>query len=230
MAFSLKRAFRQRKNKLLSIVVVAYNIPRELPRTLLSLSAGYQRHIDPDELEVIVVDNGSTPAVDRKLLDDLSGTFRLLRIDSASPSPASAVNRGIAATQGDVIGVMVDGARIVTPGLAHFARHGACLHRRAVVATLGWYLGYDFQRWSMRSGYDQPREDALLAAIEWPTDGYRLFEIATMDESSVEGWFQPISESNALFMRRELWEDLGGMDERFDAPGGGYVNLDTFAA
>lgn len=228
MLSSFKHFSRQRSRKDLSIVVVAYNMPRELPRTLLSLSARCQRDISPDDYEVIVVDNGSTPAVDRKLLEKLPGTFHLLRIDSASPSPAPAVNRGIAAAGGDVIGVMVDGARIVTPGLAHFARHGARLYPRAVVATLGWYLGYDFQRWSMRSGYDQAREDALLAAIEWPKDGYRLFEIGTMDESSVEGWFQPIAEANALFMRRELWEELGGMDERFDVLGGGYVNLDIF--
>ena len=30
----------------LSVVVVVYNMPREAPRTLLSLSATYQRHID----------------------------------------------------------------------------------------------------------------------------------------------------------------------------------------
>jgi hypothetical protein len=49
-----------------------------------------------------------------------------------------------------------------------------------------------------------------------------------MDESSVDGWVQPITESNALFLRRELWEVLGGVDERFNAPGGGLLNLDTF--
>jgi hypothetical protein len=30
-------------------------------------------------------------------------------------------------------------------------------------------------------------------------------------------------------MRKELWAELGGIDERFDQPGGGLVNLDTFA-
>jgi hypothetical protein len=211
-----------------TVVVVVYNIPREAPRTLYSLSAAYQRHIDPDDYEVIVVDNGSTPPVDPSTLDSLQGNFRLIRIDPAPRSPAHAVNRGLAEARGDVIGIMIDGARIVTPGLLHFARHGASLYPKAVVATLGWYLGHDFQRMAMRGGYNQAREDALLKSIDWPADGYRLFEIGTMDESSLDGWFQPIAESNALFLRREFWDHVGGLDERFDAPGGGLVNLDTF--
>src|SRR5947199_2379266 len=85
----------------ISVVVVIYNIPREAPRTLLSLSAAYQRHIHPDDYEVIVVDNGSTPPLDPKLLEELAGNFRLIRIDPAPPSPAHAVNRGIAEAKGE---------------------------------------------------------------------------------------------------------------------------------
>jgi len=212
----------------LSVVVVVYNMPREAPRTLLSLSAAYQRHIDADEYEVIVVDNGSNPPFDQREIDRLSGNFRLIRIDPAPPSPALAINRGLAEARGEIIGVMIDGARLVTPGLLHFARHGACLYDRAIVATLGWYLGYDRQAWAIKGGYAPAREDELLNAIDWPNDGYRLFEIATMDESSCDGWLAPIGEANALFMRRELWKILGGMDERFDVPGGGLANGDAF--
>lgn len=212
----------------LSVVVVVYNIPREVPRTLLSLSTRYQRDIAHSDYEVIVVDNGSNPALDPEMVAGFGVNFRLIRVDPAPPSPAHAVNRGIAEARGDIVGVMVDGARIASPGLLHFALHGAQLYDKAVVATLGWYLGFDFQRFAIRAGYDAAREDALLASIAWPEDGYRLFEISTLDESSVEGWFCPIAESNALFLKRELWDALQGMDERFDLPGGGLVNLDTF--
>lgn len=212
----------------LSVVVVVYNMPRQAPRTLYSLSSAYQRDIAAEDYEVIVVDNGSWPPLDPSLLDDIAGNFRLIRIDQASQSPAAAVNQGLTEARGEVVGVMIDGARLLTPGVLHFARHGAQLYDRAIVATLGWFLGFDLPRFAVRAGYDTAEEDALLASIGWPEDGYRLSAVGTMDGSSVDGWFTPINESNALFMRRESWELLGGLDERFDAPGGGFVNLDAF--
>ena len=221
--------FRRRHRPELSVIVVVHNMAREAPRTLYSLSAAYQRNIAAEDYEIIVVDNGSTPPFDAGTLANLTGNFRLLRLDPAPPSPARAINRGLAAARGNIIGVMIDGARIATPGLLHFARRGAELYPRSVVVTLGWYLGRDLQRWSMEAGYDQLRENEMLASIEWPKDGYRLFEIGAFDECSVDGWFSQIEESNALFLSRKSWDVLGGVDERFDAPGGGYVNLDTLA-
>lgn len=215
------------KTNTLSVVVVAYNIPRELPRTLLSLATPYQQDVTTDDYEVIVVDNGSSPAVGEGLVADYGPNFRLLRIDDALPSPAAAVNRGIREARGDNIGVMIDGARIVTPGLVHFARIGLGMAPTAVVAAPGWYLGSDTQVNARSNGYTKAIEDSLLQSIRWPEDGYRLFEIGTMDESSVDPWFTPISEANALFMSRESWQVIGGMDERFTYPGGGLVNIDT---
>jgi hypothetical protein len=221
--------FRRRPRPDVSVVVVVYNIPREAERTLYSLCAAYQRDIPADAYEIIVVDNGSRPALDPALIERLPGHFRLARLDHAPPSPARAINQGLRMARGEVVGVMVDGARLATPGLLHFARRGAHLFEHSVVATLGWHLGFDSsQRLAMDAGYDRRQEDALLASIDWRTDGYRLFEIAALDPSSVNGWLSLNGESNALFLPRRMWDVLGGVEERFDEPGGGLLNLDTF--
>ena len=212
----------------LSVIVVFYDMAREAPRTLHSLSPAYQTGLDADEYEVIAVDNGSPTPLDAAMVAALPGNFRLIRIDDASPSPAAAINRGLREARGALVGVMIDGARLVTPGLLFYALHAVRLHRRAIVAPLSYYLGPDRQAIAVAHGYDQTREDALLESIGWPRDGYRLFEIATPDESTIDGWFAEITESNSLFLSREDWEQLGGYDERFDAPGGGLLNLDTY--
>ena len=211
----------------LSIVVVAYDIERELPRTLQSLAVGYQQRVDADDFEVIVVDNGSPKPVDPGVFQGLDGQFRLVRIEDASPSPAPAVNRGIQEARGAAIGVMVDGARLASPGLVRYAIDGGAIHPRAGVVALGWYLGFDFQRFQLDAGWTKADEDRLLASIDWPSDGYRLFEISTMDESSSGGWFFGPFECNALFLPAEVWDELGGFDEHFDTPGGGLVNYDA---
>ncbi|MGE3347341.1 MAG: class I SAM-dependent methyltransferase [Ramlibacter sp.] len=213
----------------LSVVVVAFNIPREIERTLFSLSTAYQRDISKDDYEIIVIDNGSTPPVDSASFSNLEGNFRFVRIDHASPSPANAINTGLNLASGECLGVMIDGARIASPRLLSLASHGVQLFPDGVTGALGWYLGFDYQRNAALSGYNQEMEDRLLETVDWRTDGYELFSISTPDESSRDGWFSPIAELNAVFMHRERWRRLGGFDERFDLPGGGLVNLDLYA-
>jgi len=210
----------------LSVVVVVYDMAREAPRTLYSLSSAYQQGIVNADYEIIVVDNGSTRRLDLTQFARFGSNFQYHYLDHASPSPAAALNFGLRRAQGEVVGVMIDGARICTPGLLHYALAGTQMYNRAIVASVGFYLGKGFQRFAIMQGYDQDEEDRLLERIGWPQDGYRLFEVGSLDESS--HWADPIAESNALFMRKELWVELGGVDERFDMPGGGVVNLDTF--
>ena len=214
----------------LSIVVIAYNMARELPRTLQTLSANYQRGIDPHDYEVLILDNGSTPAVDQHSFDHLQAwpdQFRLFRLENASPSPVNAINYGLQQAKGSYIGVMIDGARMCSPGLLGQALQACTGIPNAVVGTLGWYLGPDFQRQAIMRGYDQQREDALLASIDWVNDGYSLYSVSCMDESSIDGWYAPVTEFNAIFMHKLLWEDLGGFDPNFNMPGGGLANLDV---
>ena len=87
----------------LSVVVVFYNMRREAARTLHSLSRAYQEDIDDLDYEVIVVENGS--ADDQRLGEEFvrgfGPEFRYLDLGAdATPSPAHALNRGIASSRG----------------------------------------------------------------------------------------------------------------------------------
>jgi Glycosyl transferase family 2 len=213
----------------LSLVVVAYDMERELPRTLRSLAPDYQSGIDGAAYELIVVDNGSPRPLDADRLAAGAKRVELLRCDPASASPAPACNLGIEAARGELVGVLIDGARLASPGLLALALAARGLANRPVIATLGWHLGPETHMRAAAAGYDQEAEDALLERARWEADGYNLFAHSTLAGSSGRGWFGPLGESNALFMPAASWAELGGFDEAFSLPGGGLVNHDLFA-
>jgi cephalosporin hydroxylase len=125
---------------------------------------------------------------------------------------------------------MIDGAHVLTPGVLRHGMTGLTAYEPAVVAAVQWYVGPGQQPDVVGAGYDQSVEDGLFASIEWPVDGYRLFEIGHFitDGNRERDWLDGILESNCIFTSRERLEQIGGFDEAFSMPGGGYANLDLY--
>lgn len=213
----------------LSVVVITYNMQRELPRTILSLSPAMQRSIAASDYEVIVIDNGSSDTAYLDALNFADLQLSVIKMPKVGSSPCAAVNAGIHSAKGEMVAVMVDGARMASPGLLANALKASQLCQRPIIATIAMHLGAEEQSTSVHHGYNQTVEDAMLATVDWQANGYQLFDMSVFAGSSGQGWFGPLAESSALFMPKNLWLELGGYDERFVCPGGGLANIDTYS-
>lgn len=212
---------------LISVIVVGFDMSHELPRTVQSLLPPYQIGLKPGDVQIIVADNGSAEPVRRDWFP-ADADVTVLRVNDGGVSPCRAINRAAALATGERIAVVIDGARMASPGLMKTALDASRLHPDAFVTTLGFHLGPKVQQVSVTEGYDRETEDRLLADIAWPADGYRLFEICALGESYREGAFVAPPETTFFVMSRARFSTLGGYDENFQALGGGFANYDFF--
>lgn len=206
----------------LTIALVCWQMSREVPRTLLSLSRGFQRGMEDIDYEIIVVDNGSDRLPEAPAMEPKP---QILRATVPSPSPVGAMNQALSQARGRLIGAWIDGARMASSGLLRAICGAAKLHARPVLAVPNWQLGPNRQAVSVHDGYCAEVEDRLLADAGWPDANVDLFSIAAPEMSHIAG---PMLESNALFLRADDWKALGGFDPAFSEAGGGAANPDVF--
>lgn len=209
----------------ISIIVIVYKMADQAERTLRSLSALYQRGVEESEYEIIVVENDSSWVLGQERAYATGGNVRYFFRRETQRTPVHAVNFGASQARGSHVVIMIDGARIVTPGVVRLALDAFRLAPHGAVCVPGYHLGEKPQQVSVNEGYDEKAEAALLERIAWPEDGYRLFEIAVFAASSRAGFFRPNHESNFLGVSVDKWKAVGGMDDRYDDLGGGMANI-----
>ena len=217
----------------LSIIICAYKMRREAPRTLLSFLPPLQRGVEEKDYEIVLLDNGSPEPLD---LGDALRTAprpaRLVRtaLKDAQASPVGAIN-ALAREQaaGDFLMICIDGARLASSHLVRRTLDVLDRHPRAFTFVGSRHLGPKPQMQSVREGYDQATEDGLLASVCWQKDLDRLYPISVWAGAHQDGNPLLQNESNAFAMSRETWQAAGGYDEGFARPGGGLCNLELFS-
>lgn len=211
----------------MSIVVIVYKMSRQAANTLYSFAPEYQKGVSAEDYEVIVVENESTDMLGEERVLALGPNFRYYARPNLGASPVPAIIFGVEASRGAILGLVIDGARMVTPRVVRYALDAFKLNDHALVNVPGYHLGISEQH--KNPEHDQDVEQAMLADSGWREDGYRLFLISSYFRGRHQhGYLMPVMESNCLFAARADYEAIGGADPRFDLPGGGMVNLDIY--
>ena len=194
---------------------------RELPRTLQSLSRAYQIGTSGISYEVLVVDNGSHPPFGKERVEAYGQDFRYFYLDNASVSPAHALNFGARQARGDILCLMIDGARIASPGILRWAKAAFAAFADPTVAVLGWHLGPDLQTVQSPAGTTRRRRTPSCTAsafllTDTPIRDFGLRRILyTRVVHAKRGEQRPLPAP-------ESYWSMGGYDEQFDWRGADY--------
>jgi len=212
----------------LSIVLIVYKMSDQAERTIQSLSPSYQQGVSERDYEVIVVENHSERLLGRERATKFASNVRYFHRNETQRTPVHAINFGAAQARGSHVAIMIDGARMLTPGIVRQTLDVFRMAANAAVSSPGYHIGHKLQQVAVNEGYNEEAEAKLLQSIQWPQDGYRLFDIAVLSGSCQGGFFQANYESNFIAMSMKRWRDLGGVDSRYDDFGGGNANLDLY--
>lgn len=212
----------------LSVIAIFFNMRREAARTLYSLTRGYQGLGGENEYEVIVIDNGSSQPLSQDDVRSFGPEFEYHYVDAANPSPCETINKFALKARFENIMVIIDGARILSPGIARLAIAALGMFEHPFIYTLAMHIGNKPQNYLVAEGYNQVVEDKLLEATGWEKNGYALFPVSSVALSSKRGFFSRLNESNCFVARKDDFIKAGLYQSRFKSPGGGLCNLELF--
>ncbi len=201
---------------------------REAQRTLHTLSNSYQGLDDKNKYEVVAIDNGSSTPLSSREVRSFGPEFGYHHVQTDDPSPCATINNFVLNARFENIMVVIDGARMLSPGVVRLALTALEAFDHPFVYTFGMHLGARPQNVLVSEGYNAAAEDQLLETVDWRQNGYSLFSISCPALSSKRGFFSQLTESNCFALRKEDFVRLGMYQSQFKSPGGGLCNLDVF--
>lgn len=212
----------------ISVLVIVFDMPHQAMNTVRSLSVRHQKNVREEDYEILVVENESERMLNAEAVCALGGNVRYVRRQEVGISPAPAINEGLSQVRAPVVGLLIDGARMVTPRVIEYALMAHAVAPDALTAVPGYFIGPCEHQCAAEHGYTETDEAELMRRIRWQENPYRLFDVCTMSAANPRGIFVPFVESNCFFTSRANFDRVGGADERFNLAGGGALNMYLF--
>src|SRR5690606_23724206 len=103
----------------------------------------------------------------------LGNNFKYFLRDETGVSPVPAVNFAYEQARGNIIGLIIDGARMVTPRVIEYALLAFHMSNDALVMVPGYHLGEQDQKFHRDSGHSEAKEIDQLKELRWQENGYR---------------------------------------------------------
>jgi len=218
---------KEKKKLKYSFIIQSFDMKTEVPNTLLSVSPEYQK-FNKEEYEVILIQNPSSNNLTEKELDFFTGNLIFIQNEHNIPITKS-INSAVKVANGENLIICIDGARILSPGILKYCSQAITLSHRAIVAFHGFHLGiFPQQKAISQKLYSKEDETNFLKEINFPNNPQALFFNASWAESSSNGYFHQMAESNCLMLPKTTYEKIGGFDERLNSLSGGLANLDLY--
>jgi glycosyltransferase involved in cell wall biosynthesis len=213
-----------------SIIVIFYEMARQAENTLYSLSTAFQRNVSEADYEIVAVENSSDDELGEERATAVAPNIRYYHRVETGVSPVPALNFAFEQCRGELVGIIVDGARMVSPRVVEHVLLARNLFEHPLIVVPGYHLGDQEHHFHESAGYSEEVEERLLNEIDWKRNGYDLFNISVFSGANPKGFFGRFLESNCLFCTRESFEAIGRADPRFTLPGGGSVNIYIYHA
>lgn len=205
-----------------TVIIPIYQAQPQLERTLAGIAA---QSFPREQLEVIVVDDGSDPPVE--LATQVDGLdVRILRQERRGFGAPRARNLGAAQASGDVL-VFLDADMI--PERDHLRAHARWHEASASAVTLGRRVHASFDdldSLAVGRAVAEQALDTMLADRDQQTPTWIEAHLRRTDDlrSQHDDLFRVVTSGN-LGVSRALFEQVGGFDASFDRWGGEDIEL-----
>jgi hypothetical protein len=202
----------------LSIAVAFSNRAAQAENCLLSLSEAFQANVAVS-YEIVAIEAPSDDTCGEARARACGKNVRYVELGGTGPWRARALRLGVERCRAPWIGLMLDGAHILTPRVVEHVLLARGFGARPLI-VVPEYVPADESRW----------QGAPLVRLQPGANEYgELLDHARFGPANPNGFLGPLLGASCVFLPRTSFDAVGAADARLDVPGGGALRFDLYA-